>query len=202
MKVVLNDISKRYTTHWILKKINHEFRSGEVHSIQGSNGSGKSTLMRIISTQLSPTLGTILYENDQGEMAKNESLAFKISFSAPYILPIENLSLKEIYKFHTTFRSFKRSLSYDQFVKALDYPYQQDQLIKFYSSGMKQRLSLALSILTEGELILLDEPTSYLDENAKKWYHSLLNEWKEDCTVIISTNDKEDLKECTHHLHL
>lgn len=202
MRIILKDISKRYTTHWILKKINYEFESGLTYSVQGANGSGKSTLMQIISTQLSPTLGKITYlDNDDSEI-ESEQIPFHISFAAPYILPLENLSIKELFAFFTTFKEMRDGLSYKDFLSLLEYPYKENQLIKYFSSGMKQRLLLAFTILSKGDLILLDEPSSYLDEKGVKWYHSLLREWKQQSTVIISSNDKDDLVDCTAHIHL
>ncbi len=202
MKIVLENISKRYTTQWILKKISHEFNSGVIHSIQGRNGSGKSTLMQILSTKLSPTLGKREYYKGNQKITESEDLPFQISFAAPYIFPLEDLSIKELFSFHNTFRSMREGMDYSSFLEVMKYPYKEDQLIKYFSSGMKQRLSLAMAILTQSEIILLDEPTSYLDLEAKKWYHDLLIKWQKGSTVIISTNDKEDLKECTEHLFL
>ena len=202
MKVVLKDISKRYTSNWILKKMNYVFESGTVYGVQGLNGSGKSTLMQIISSQLSPTLGEVSYYDNSGSEIPSEKVPFRITFSAPYILPIEDLSIRELFDFFITFRKIRNELTYSQFLEHLEYPFKESQLIKSYSSGMKQRILLAFTILTESDLILLDEPTSYLDEDGRAWYHKLLNEWRGNNTVIISTNDKEDLKECTQHIHL
>ena len=197
MKVELKDISKRYTSSWILKKVNYSFESGGVYGVRGPNGSGKSTLMQIISTQLSPTLGKIDYYNKEGIKLSDAELFRAISFSAPYIGPLENLNLDESIVFHMTFRNLKREVDMSGFVELLDFPFETDQLVKNYSSGMKQRLSLAFSILSENSLILLDEPGSYLDVQGKKWFQNLLSEYKGDSTVIISSNDAADLAQCT-----
>jgi Cu-processing system ATP-binding protein len=69
-------------------------------------------------------------------------------------------------------------------------------MIETYSSGMHQRLQLALSLLSKTSLILYDEPTSFLDNDAKKWFYKLLSKFKKDRTVIIASNDEGDLSEC------
>ena len=70
------------------------------------------------------------------------------------------------------------------------------------SSGQAQRLSLALAILTESPLLLLDEPTSYLDEKSKKWFHSLLQEHQQNRCVILASNDLTDFKSAERVLKL
>ena len=62
------------------------------------------------------------------------------------------------------------------------------------SSGQAQRLNLALAILSESPMLLLDEPTSYLDENSKKWFHNLLKEHRQNRCVILASNDMTDFE--------
>ena len=202
MKIELKEVSKRYTQYWVLKKINFSFASGEIYGIKGQNGSGKSTLMQILAGQLSSTLGEVLYFDDSEQLLDRSAISSRFSFSAPYIFPIQNLSLLETISFHCLFRKFREGVNAKAFVDLLDYPFQTDQYVKYYSSGMMQRLSLALTILTEANVILLDEPGSYLDEKGVKWYHELLNKYRGDSTVIISSNDPEDLAECSEFLEL
>ena len=202
MKIELKDLSKRYTHTWVLKKINYVFGSSGIYGITGLNGSGKSTLMQIISSHLSPTLGTIKYSDAEDREINKDAVYSRISFSAPYISPLDNLNLDESISFHTTFRKFKSDIGPNGFKELLEFSFKEDQYVKYYSSGMKKRLSLALSILTVSDLILLDEPGSYLDEQGKKWFHALLKKYKEESTVIISSNEKEDLKSCRQFLSL
>lgn len=196
MRIILKDISKRYTTSWILKKVNYTFENGGIYGVRGPNGSGKSTLMQIISTQLSPTLGKLIYQDHNGKEWSSAELYSNISFSAPYISPLENLNLDESIDFHMTFRKLKRNIDKKEFKDLLDFSFQSDQLVRYFSSGMKQRLSLAFSLLTDSGLILLDEPGSYLDLQGKSWFQNLLKEFKGESTVIISSNDENDLEQC------
>ncbi len=202
MKVELIDVSKRYTKSWVLKKINFVFDHKGVYGITGLNGSGKSTLLQIISGQLSSTLGIVKYVDSDSFEIDRSTIYSKISFSAPYISPLDNLNLDESISFHTTFRKFKSGIGLLEFKEMLEFPFDKDQYVKYYSSGMKQRLSLALSILTESGLILLDEPGSYLDEQGKRWFYVLLEKYKGDSTVIISSNEKDDLRSCSKFLRL
>ena len=67
---------------------------------------------------------------------------------------------------------------------------------------MKQRLSLALTVLSKSEVVLLDEPTSFLDVNAKDWFYNLLEKEIDKKTIIISSNDSLDLKNCKEFIDL
>ena len=202
MKVELKEVSKRYTETWVLKKINFTFLESKVYGITGRNGSGKSTLMQIISSQLSPTLGRIAYIKPDGSEMDRSLVFDKITFSAPYISPIDNLTLDESVLFHSTYRSFKSDIDLKRFKEILNFPFRKDQYVKYFSSGMKQRLSLALSLLTQTNLILLDEPGSYLDEQGKSWFYNLLQQYKDDAIVVISSNDNDDLRSCEELLSL
>ena len=123
MKIELKEISKRYTETWVLKKINFTFLQNKVYGITGRNGSGKSTLMQIISSQLSPTLGKIAYIDSDGKEMDRALVFDKITFSAPYISPIENLTLDESFLFHTTYRILKSGLDLNRFKEVLDFPF-------------------------------------------------------------------------------
>jgi len=202
MKIVLSDISKRYTSNWILKKINYTFESGRIYGVTGHNGSGKSTLMKIISTQLSPTLGKIEFSSEENEIYRTSDLKDRITYAAPYISLLENLSLVELFEFYTTFRKMKNDLSFQDFLELLKYPYKKHQLIKDYSSGMKQRLALAFALFSQSELVLLDEPTSFLDDSAKEWFYQIIQTHRSNSTMIISSNDANDLRFCSDCLHL
>lgn len=193
MKVELTDISKRYTTSWVLRNISVSFDPGTVSGLSGANGSGKSTLLRIISGFLSPSKGNIKYHHSGKEIPRDEIYSL-VSFAAPYISPPRDLTLLEVIRFAGGFRSFRSGLREEDIVEILNLQRSAQERVLNLSSGQAQRLNLALAILTESPLLLLDEPTSYLDEPSKTWFHGLLKEHCQNRCVILASNDPSDFQ--------
>ena len=193
VRISLDKISKRYGYQSILKNITHEFTSESITGITGRNGSGKSTLVKIISSYLSPSAGTITYECQSKKLRPNQ-LALITSFTAPYIKVTQEMSLKEIFEFQLKFSPFKISLEYSDFLDIIELPNPKQKEIRFFSSGMQQKVNLAMAVLRKSDLLILDEPTSYLDQKAKEWFTNLLSENLKERTVIIASNDKDDFQ--------
>ena len=193
VRVSLDKISKRYGYQTILKDITYEFESESITGITGRNGSGKSTLVKIISSYLSPSAGSINYEF-QGKHLRPNQLALITSFTAPYIKVTQEMSLKEIFEFQQKFSPFKISLEYSDFLDIIELPNSKQKEIRFFSSGMQQKVNLAMAILRKSDLLILDEPTSYLDQKAKEWFTNLLSKNLKERTVIIASNDKDDFQ--------
>ena len=76
------------------------------------------------------------------------------------------------------------------------------QEIRFFSSGMKQRLKLVLAICTDTPILLLDEPTTNLDEQGANWYHKLIQEFAMDRLVIVASNIEADYTFCKQYLNV
>lgn len=190
MVIELKDIGKRYGLEWIFRKVNFQFESGHSYALTGHNGSGKSTLLKIISGGLTPSEGQIVFQVKGQEKSALE-IAHEVSFAAPYVHLIEDFTLKEMIDFHFKFKEMKVA-SKDEFMDILGLQAHTDKIISKFSSGMMQRLKLSLAILSETSILLLDEPTSYLDENAIQWYKNLLAQYQHDRLLIIGSNQKHE----------
>ena len=194
MKVVLDNIAKRFQYNWILQNIAIEIGDKEVLGISGRNGSGKSTLMSIISGYLSSTEGNISYFNE-GQAIKRDEIYRYINQVGPYISLIKELTLPEQYAFHFKFRKIQQG-DYSDFRIFLGMDYDESKQIGAYSSGMHQRLLIALCLYGAEPLLLLDEPTSYLDPKAKEWFYDKLSSQIGKKTIIVASNDVEDFQFC------
>lgn len=203
MQIELKNLGKRYRYEWILKNVNFQLRGGESCAVSGHNGSGKSTLMQILSGFLSPSSGKIIYtENDK--LIDINSVYKKVAFTAPYTELIEELTLKEAIAFHAKFKPLANGMKRDDLLDLLQFPKSaHDKAIQFFSSGMKQRLKLALSILSDCPVLLLDEPSITLDREGVNWYRNLLKEYAlGKKLVVIASNVEEDLQDCDQSISI
>ena len=201
MDLSIQKLNKSFNQKTVFRDLTFSIRSGEHFAITGSNGTGKSTLLKIISGGALASSGSIKYSINGNEI-EQENLYRHVHFVAPYNTVIEELTLHELFDLHQRlgllllYHSFR-----DWFIK-LDYPFNADQQIKMYSSGMKQRIKLGLSLLDNRPLILLDEPGSNLDLQGKSWLHSLLGDLTEDQTLIIASNDPLEIGYCSEQINL
>lgn len=191
MDIQIDSLSKRFNKEWIFQSLSFDISSGEKIGIIGSNGSGKSTFIKLISAAELPSKGEIKYFSSNTEIDAGD-IYRSISFTAPYIDLIEELSCKELVDFHLQFKTFQNGLTAESFI---DLVYLKDaghKYIKNFSSGMKQRLKLGLAICSESELLLLDEPCSNLDAMGIKLYHTLMDQYNQNRTTIIGSNEQKD----------
>ncbi len=201
MNITVENIGKRYLYEWIFKKINFQFKAATRYAILGTNGSGKSTFLKIISGHLSPSKGTILYqENDQS--IDSDDVYKQVSFAAPYIDLIEEFTLQEAVEFHQKFKSFRSNITATDFLELIQLQHAASKEIRFFSSGMKQRLKLGLAICSNSSILLLDEPTSNLDEKSIDWYQQLLNRFADNRLILIASNEKRDIQDCEEQLNI
>ncbi len=194
MEIQLNQIWKRYTTGWILRDISMHLNPNDRLAISGHNGSGKSTLINIISGYLSYTKGDIRYALGGKEISRDNIHEY-LAMSAAYSRLDEEFTVSEIYRHYSVFKSFMTG-SEDEFLEISDFKKEKNRLIQSFSSGMKQRLSLALALTMDVPLLIMDEPTSFLDDTRKDWYRNLVSRFCQNKTVIIASNDAHDFVEC------
>lgn len=195
MDVRVHSISKRFMTKWIIKEFSHHFPLGSTTGISGINGSGKSTLLRILSGYLSPSKGEVVFSFNGEKLQRNEVYTH-VSYVAPYTDVVSEFTLREMYDFHRSFKSMSQVESYDHFLDILSLSVDASTTIQHFSSGMNQKLQLALGILSDTSLLILDEPTSYLDESNKSWFLDILGKHIGDRTTIIASNDPYDFTYC------
>jgi ABC-type multidrug transport system ATPase subunit len=195
MQIRLEGIGKRFHKEWIFRNVNLEFESKGKYAIVGNNGSGKSTLIQLIASIGIPTEGAIQFI-DKRLTIEIENLIHFLSFSAPYQELPEELTGNELFDFHFKFR--QKAIHFDSkaFFQMLQLEKQGEKLVKFYSSGMKQRMRLGLCILSKAEVYMLDEPTTNLDKNGMAWYQQLVQDQLKDKLVLISSNLEEEYKFC------
>ncbi|MDW3193199.1 MAG: ABC transporter ATP-binding protein [Cytophagales bacterium] len=197
MEIQLDHINKRFGKQWIFKKLDYKIESNSTHAICGRNGSGKSTLLKIISGYNTATSGKLVYRKN-GQQIELENHITAVNYAAPYQQLLEELTLSEHLKFHF---QFKESLiSPEEIVARVGLEHAQNKFVGDFSSGMKQRLKLGLALFSQGSLLLLDEPTSNLDEQGIAWYKEEILKKKGTCTIIIASNLRYEYDFADHQL--
>ena len=191
MQITLTKISRKFNYEWIFRDVNFVFEQGTSYAILGSNGSGKSTLLQIISGHLHPSEGTITYNHNNKEIAA-EDFFRNVTYSGPYLELIEEFTLEEMLTFHCRFRKFRNSMDVNAVMDATGLTRNRNKPIKYFSSGMKQRVRLALALLSESEVALLDEPAANLDRKAIEWYRSLIASHNTDRIIIVCSNSQSE----------
>jgi ABC-type multidrug transport system ATPase subunit len=198
----IENISKRFRYEWIFKNITYTFEQGKSYAILGPNGSGKSTLMKILSGHLTPSVGKVNFSN-KGKSVDNDSVYQNISYAAPYIDLIEEMSLSEIIDFYTKFKPLAKGLTSNKLIEVLNFEKSKDKEIRFFSSGMKQRLKLALAICSQTPLLLLDEPTTNLDAQGVMWYQQLMSDFLSPVRlVVVASNIEHDYVFCSDFISI
>lgn len=201
MKVNLEHIGRRFNREWIFRDVNYVFETGASYAILGANGAGKSTILQVISGSLSSSEGIISYSKE-GVFLNPEHVFEHLSIVAPYLELIEEFTLRELIDFHFQFKKYRPGLDRSQLIELMDLKRSEHKAIKHFSSGMKQRVKLALAFCSETEMILLDEPVSNLDQQGLEWYLSLVKEFSTDRILIICSNQIQEYSFCKNHLNV
>jgi ABC-type multidrug transport system ATPase subunit len=201
MKITLENIGRRFNRDWIFRGVDHTFISGETYAILGPNGSGKSTLLQVINGSLSPSIGKLNYFYGD-KPVEVEQVFQHLSLAAPYLELIEEFTLDEMIDFHFKFKAYKQGIDKAAIIELLNLPGSKNKAIRYFSSGMKQRLKLALAFCADTPILMLDEPTSNLDTQGVDWYLSLVQQFALNRLTIICSNQEHEYSFCKHRLSI
>jgi ABC-type multidrug transport system ATPase subunit len=202
IEIILEKAGKQYNEDWIFSSLDLTLSSGNATVILGSNGSGKSTLLQVISSAIMPTAGKIEYKM-KGSAIRPEHAYRLMSIAAPYIELIEEFTLTEMICFHRRLKPLVRNMPTSELIRICQLESNADKPLKYFSSGMKQRLKLALAIMSDTPVLLLDEPVSNLDKAAIDWYRELIMKNTNGRLVVVSSNSiEEEFGFCTQQIKL
>lgn len=189
MKIVADNLGKRFNRDWIFRHFSLSMEEGKTYAIVGPNGSGKSTLSQVLWGQVPPTAGTVHYYKE-GKTILTADIFNYVSIAAPYMDLIDELTLKETVEFHFKFKKLK-GIPMEAVTDLMQLSDARDKKIGAFSSGMKQRVKLALAFYSDTPFLFLDEPTTNLDKNAAAWYKENLGR-QTGRTIIIASNQQDE----------
>ena len=206
MELQLQNLGKRFNRHWIFRKINFTFRAGNAYAITGPNGSGKSTLLQVIAGAMQHSEGTVSMGNGQPAIANRqfatETYYQNISIAAPYLELVEELTLKEFLEFHFRFKPVLPGHSIASIIDCIGLPGAAEKQLRYYSSGMKQRVKLAQAVFCNTPVVLLDEPTTNLDTEGIEMYSQLVFTYCKNRLLIVCSNDENEISFCKERLNV
>ncbi len=193
MQITLTNTGKRYNREWIFRHFDYQFLAGKRYAVTGSNGSGKSTLLQVIAGALTHNEGTIQMTLN-GKLLPEENCFQHIAIAAPYLELVEEMTANEFLTFHNQFKSF--ATGKEEILNIISLEKAANKQIRYYSSGMKQRLKLAQAFFCTTPVLLLDEPTTNLDKDGIALYQRLITDFTQNKLVIISSNDQQEYEFC------
>ena len=192
MNISLHNAGKRFNRDWIFRHVSFDFLTAGTYAITGSNGSGKSTLLQVIAGAMLQSEGTVKYSNTISTSI-NEPYQ-QIALAAPYLELIEELTAGELLQFHAGFKPLSHSISH--ILESVNLGNAASKQIRYYSSGMKQRLKLAQAFFSISPVLLLDEPTTNLDNEGIGLYQNLIKEHIGKRLLIVSSNVPQEYEFC------
>lgn len=197
MEIKLNEVGKQYRHVWIFRHISELLKSGERWAILGPNGAGKSTLLKVLSGFLTPTEGSVTFT--AGGKTLDEP-GLRLNFTAPYVGLLDELTLREMCTFHAARRPLLSGINVEDVLRIAHFEGHADKQIRYFSTGMQQRLKIALALLTSAEAVLLDEPCSNFDNRFREWYVDLVNRYLQNRLLVVASNDPWDYSFCDRRI--
>ena len=201
MTIRLEKAGKRYRMEWVFRHLDYSFEQGKRYAILGPNGSGKSTLLKVLSGFLTPSRGKVLHLRD-GKPVPREEVYRSVGIAAPYVELIEEFTLLESIRFHRRFKPFLPGWTEQEVLGLLPFAAQKHKEIRYFSSGMKQRLKLALALCSDTPIVLLDEPGTNLDVQGQEWYLGLVDRLSGGRLLIVASNVQADVAFCEERLEI
>lgn len=201
MTIICYKAGKRFNRDWIFRNADLTFLPGRSYAITGSNGSGKSTLLQTLAGSMEVSEGKIEWRVKNTSIDASNIFRF-LTISAPYVEVIEEMSAAEFLQFHQQFKPLIRNISISEILKLVGLEKAAKRQIRYYSSGMKQRVKLAQAIFSDAPLLLLDEPCTNLDVAGYELYHKLIKDYAKNKTIIVSSNDVNEFSFCEEVINI
>ncbi|MEM6632667.1 MAG: ATP-binding cassette domain-containing protein [Bacteroidota bacterium] len=196
----VQNLGKKFYHRWIFKDLSFKLAPSEQVAVVGSNGSGKSTLLHLLAGQALPTQGKVAFQSE-GKVLPRENWYRYLSWASPAMEIYTELSLKEHLRLHFSFNKCILENPQD-IVEVLKLEGHAHKPLRFFSSGMLQKVKIGQAIFTHSSILLLDEPTSFMDEANSALTLDLIQKFANDRTLVIATNIEREHKLFKRHISL
>lgn len=194
--LTITNLSKKYKKNdsYSLKDISFTLKEGEIVGLIGKNGAGKTTLMKIIAKTIRPSTGDVIFNNNSILNTSNSLRDFGFMIDGQFY---DHLSAEGHLKYFISLNGKSEHLkNIKPVLELVDIWRNKDKNPKSFSFGMKQRLSLALCLVTEPKILIMDEPFVGLDPNGVNDLIQTLQEWvkSKNSTILISSHQLSELE--------
>ncbi len=198
MSIKIKNLYKNYDRFEAVKNLNFEIKKGSITGLLGPNGCGKTTTIGMILGLIRPTKGQVLIDNKDIEIEKNRiSILEKMNFISPYVELPKKLSVKEnlivygkmyeVKNLQNRINTLSNDLNLEDFL---------NKKTGELSSGQKNRVSLAKSLINNPEILLLDEPTASLDPDTGDYVRSYIENYakKNNTTILLASHNMSEVE--------
>jgi len=199
--ITLENCGKRFNRNWIFKDLNHTFTSGTSYAILGANGSGKSTLLQCIAGYMAISKGEIIF-SDTSKPVQEDHKYRHVSLASPFLEFIEEFTLRETIDFHFRMKKLAFINHPKEIIEITGLQASADKQLKFFSSGMKQRVKIALAVFSDTPVLMLDEPCTNFDAKGIDWYHHVIENHTQNRLVIVASNQPNEYSFCKEIINM
>lgn len=194
LAIETHNLSKKYKEKYAVKNLELAVSQGELYGLLGVNGAGKSTTIKMLSCLLPPTAGDCLL-NGHSIVKNTQEVKKIISVSPQETAVAEKLSVRENLEFIAQIYGFDRKTAKqkaEDIINRFELQEFAKQRAKSLSGGWQRRLSIAMALITEPEILFLDEPTLGLDVLARRELWQVISRLKGKITIILTTHYLEE----------
>jgi len=192
MSIQVDSIIKEYGTQKALNGVSFKIDSGEIVGFLGPNGAGKSTMMKIITTYIEPTSGSVLvngFDTKDNGIDVKQSVGYLPEHNPLYL----DFYVREYLKFHADIHKVSKE-RIEEVINLVGLIDIKGKKISQLSKGYRQRVGLAAALLHDPEVLILDEPTTGLDPNQLKDIRDLIREIGKSKTILLSTHIMQEVE--------
>lgn len=193
MLLEIKNISKQYPKTLALDNFSADLSCG-LYGLLGPNGAGKTTLISIITTLLTPTDGTVIYN---GKIARGRDYMRKIGYLPQYPQFYKNFTAYEFLMYMSSMKGLSAKEApkrVNELLVQVNLTEHKNKKIGAFSGGMRQRLGIAQAILNNPDILILDEPTAGLDPKERVRFRNIISKLSNDRIIILATHIVPDIE--------
>lgn len=202
ISVTLDSVTRLFSRDAGVSNVSCTAGDQEIIGIAGRNGAGKSTLIKLIAGALSPASGSVSVRID-GVLVASDDVQNVVGLVGPYLALYDEFTPRELLEVTARLRGMKWSPTDSALLlERVKLGHVDQRPARGFSSGMLQRLRFAVALQHQPRLLLLDEPTSNLDEDGVSLVKSIIDDQQTRGAIFLASNDARELAWCTRIVRL